>query len=151
MYSLKHLTNTLHSSILGFPRQGVLRDLKKATEAYWADKLSQEELLNEGKRLRLAHWKIQKDAGVDIIPSNDFAYYDHVLDHIQLFGVIPPRYSKYNLSQTDELFAMGRGLQKPAENIDVPALVSFSPRRYCPAILTHSGNGEMVRLKLPLR
>ena len=117
----------LHSSILGFPRQGVLRDLKKATEAYWADKLSQEELLNEGKRLRLAHWKIQKDAGVDIIPSNDFAYYDHVLDHIQLFGVIPPRYSKYNLSQTDELFAMGRGLQKPAENIDVPALVSIFP------------------------
>lgn len=77
----------VQSSILGFPRMGVLRDLKKANEAYWADKLSQEELLAEGKRLRLAHWKIQKDAGVDIIPSNDFAFYDHVLDHIQLFGV----------------------------------------------------------------
>lgn len=66
---------------------GVDRDLKKATEAYWAGKLSQEELLAEGKRLREAHWKLQKDAGVDIIPSNDFSYYDHVLDHIQLFGV----------------------------------------------------------------
>lgn len=74
-------------SILGFPRMGVNRDLKKATEAYWAGKLSQEDLLAEGKRLRLAHWKLQKDAGVDIIPSNDFSYYDHVLDHIQLFGV----------------------------------------------------------------
>lgn len=77
----------VQSSILGFPRMGVLRDLKKANEAYWADKLSQEDLLAEGKRLRLEHWKIQKNAGVDIIPSNDFAFYDHVLDHIQLFNV----------------------------------------------------------------
>ena len=66
---------------------GVNRDLKKATEAYWAGKISQKELLDEGKRLRLEHWKIQKDAGIDIIPSNDFSFYDHVLDHIQTFGV----------------------------------------------------------------
>ena len=66
---------------------GVNRDLKKATESYWAGKLSQKELLDEGKRLRLAHWKIQKDAGIDVIPSNDFSFYDHVLDHIQFFGV----------------------------------------------------------------
>ena len=66
---------------------GVNRDLKKATEAYWGGKMSQEELLAEGKRLRLDHWKIQKDAGIDVIPSNDFSYYDHVLDHIQFFGV----------------------------------------------------------------
>ena len=66
---------------------GVNRDLKKATEAYWGGKLSQADLLKEGKRLRLAHWKIQKDAGIDSIPSNDFSFYDHVLDHIQFFGV----------------------------------------------------------------
>lgn len=66
---------------------GRLRDLKKATEAYWGGKLSRDELLDEGKRLRLEHWQIQKKAGVDLIPSNDFALYDQVLDHIQLFGV----------------------------------------------------------------
>lgn len=66
---------------------GRLRDLKKATEAYWGGKLSRNELLDEGKRLRLEHWQIQKKAGVDLIPSNDFALYDQVLDHIQLFGV----------------------------------------------------------------
>lgn len=66
---------------------GRLRDLKKATEAYWGDKISRDELLKEGKRLRLEHWKIQKDAGVEVIPSNDFSFYDQVLDHIQLFGV----------------------------------------------------------------
>ena len=105
---------------------GVNRDLKKATEAYWAGKLSQKELLDEGKRLRAAHWKIQKDAGIDIIPSNDFSYYDHILDHIQLFGAIPEKYSKYKLDAIDEFFAMGRGLQKPQTDkesaIDVPSL-----------------------------
>jgi 5-methyltetrahydropteroyltriglutamate--homocysteine methyltransferase len=53
----------------------------------WGGKLSQADLLAEAKRLRLAHWKIQKDAGVDVIPSNDFALYDHVLHQIQDFGV----------------------------------------------------------------
>ena len=77
----------VHSAILGFPRMGANRDLKKANEAYWADKLSRDELVKEAKRLRLAHWQIQKDAGVDVIPSNDFAFYDHLLDHIQLFNV----------------------------------------------------------------
>lgn len=108
------------SSVLGFPRMGVLRDLKKANEAYWGGKLSQADLLAEGKRLRSAHWKIQKDAGVDVIPSNDFAFYDHVLDHIQLFGAVPDRYAKAGLDPIDEYFAMGRGHQKGG--VDVPAL-----------------------------
>lgn len=112
----------VQSAVLGFPRMGVNRDLKKATESYWAGKSSRDELLSEGKRLRQAHWKIQKDAGVDIIPSNDFSYYDHVLDHIQLFGAIPEKYSKYNLHPIDEFFALGRGRQIPDEGIDVPSL-----------------------------
>jgi len=110
----------VQSSVLGFPRMGKLRDLKKANEAYWGEKLSRDELLAEGKRLRLAHWKIQKEAGVDVIPSNDFSYYDHVLDHIQLFSAAPERYTKHNLHQLDELFAMGRGHQKGG--IDVTSL-----------------------------
>lgn len=108
------------SSVLGFPRMGVLRDLKKANEAYWGDKLSQADLIAEGKRLRKAHWKIQKDAGVDIIPSNDFAFYDHILDHIQLFNAVPERYTSQKLDPIDEYFAMGRGHQKGG--VDVPAL-----------------------------
>lgn len=110
----------VQSSILGFPRMGKLRDLKKANEAYWGGKLSRDDLLAEGKRLRQEHWKIQKDAGVDIIPSNDFAFYDHVLDHIQMFNAIPERYSSANLSPIDEYFAMGRGHQK--DGIDVQSL-----------------------------
>ncbi|CAK4034802.1 5-methyltetrahydropteroyltriglutamate--homocysteine methyltransferase [Lecanosticta acicola] len=110
----------VQSSVLGFPRMGRLRDLKKANEAYWGEKLSRDDLIAEGKRLREEHWKIQKDAGVDVIPSNDFAFYDHVLDHIQLFGAVPERYSKHRLHPLDEYFAMGRGHQKG--NVDVPSL-----------------------------
>ncbi|OTB01053.1 hypothetical protein M426DRAFT_323833 [Hypoxylon sp. CI-4A] len=110
----------VQSAVLGFPRMGVNRDLKKATEAYWAGNLSQADLLVEAKRLRLAHWKIQKDAGVDIIPSNDFALYDQVLSHIQDFGAVPERYSNAGLDRVDEYFAMGRGHQKGG--VDVPSL-----------------------------
>ncbi|KAF3013190.1 hypothetical protein G7054_g2144 [Neopestalotiopsis clavispora] len=110
----------VQSAILGFPRMGVNRDLKKATEAYWAGNLSQSDLLAEAKRLRLAHWKIQKDAGVDVIPSNDFALYDQVLSHIQDFGAVPERYSSAGLDRVDEYFAMGRGHQKGG--VDVPSL-----------------------------
>ena len=118
---LTHITaNMVKSAVLGFPRMGRLRELKKANEAYWAGSLSRDDLLAEGKRLRLEHWKIQKDAGVDIIPSNDFAFYDHVLDHIQFFNAVPPRYSQSKLEPIDEYFAMGRGHQK--DGIDVPSL-----------------------------
>ncbi|KAL6804626.1 cobalamin-independent synthase [Trichoderma sp. SZMC 28013] len=110
----------VQSAVLGFPRMGVNRDLKKATEAYWGGKISQTELLAEAKRLRLAHWKIQKDAGVDIIPSNDFALYDQVLSHIQDFGAVPERYTKDGLDTVDQYFAMGRGHQKGG--VDVPSL-----------------------------
>lgn len=110
----------VQSSILGFPRMGVNRDLKKATEAYWSGKIPQEELLAEAKRLRLAHWNLQKDAGVNIIPSNDFALYDQVLHQIQDFGAAPPRYTKNGLDRIDEYFSMGRGHQK--DGIDVPSL-----------------------------
>lgn len=62
-------------------------DCFSTSQLDWGGKISQADLLTEAKRLRLAHWKIQKDAGVDIIPSNDFALYDHVLHQIQDFGV----------------------------------------------------------------
>lgn len=114
------------SSVLGFPRIGPNRELKKITEAYWGGKASVDELLQVGKELRAANWKRQKDAGVDIIPSNDFSYYDQVLDLSLLFNVIPDRYRKYDLPLIDTLFAMGRGLQRPATGstpaVDVPAL-----------------------------
>ena len=114
------------SSVLGFPRIGAHRELKKITEAYWAGKATIDELVKTGKDIRAHNWKLQKDAGVGIIASNDFSYYDHILDLSLLFNVIPERYKKYNLPNIDTLFAMGRGLQREATEtspaVDVPAL-----------------------------
>ncbi|SSD61844.1 probable 5-methyltetrahydropteroyltriglutamate--homocysteine methyltransferase [Saccharomycodes ludwigii] len=114
------------SSVLGFPRIGAKRELKKATEAYWSGKKSVEELLKVGKEIRETNWKLQKEAGVDIIPSNDFSFYDQVLDASLLFNVIPDRYTKYDLSEIDLYFAMARGLQRQAtetsKKVDVTAL-----------------------------
>lgn len=114
------------SSVLGFPRIGPNRELKKITEAYWGGKATVEQLLDVGKQIRADNWKLQKDAGVDIIPSNDFSYYDQILDLSLLFNVIPDRYKKYDLPAIDTLFAMGRGLQRAATDsspaVDVPAL-----------------------------
>ncbi|CAB4252176.1 similar to Saccharomyces cerevisiae YER091C MET6 Cobalamin-independent methionine synthase, involved in methionine biosynthesis and regeneration [Maudiozyma barnettii] len=116
----------VQSAVLGFPRIGPNRELKKATEAYWNGKTSAEDLLKVGKEIREQNWKLQKEAGVDIIASNDFSFYDQVLDLSVLFNVIPDRYTKYQLPQLDVLFAMGRGLQRKATGsepaVDVTAL-----------------------------
>lgn len=59
----------VQSAVLGFPRIGGKREVKKATEAYWADKINVEELQKVAKETRLARWQTIKDAGVDVIPS----------------------------------------------------------------------------------
>jgi 5-methyltetrahydropteroyltriglutamate--homocysteine methyltransferase len=116
----------VQSSVLGFPRIGAQRELKKTTEAYWSGKVQLDELLKVGKDIRATNWKLQKAAGVDIIASNDFSFYDHILDTSLLFNVIPERYTKYELQPIDVLFAMGRGLQRKATEtskaVDVTAL-----------------------------
>lgn len=116
----------VQSYVLGFPRIGPNRELKKATEGYWNGKVSAEQLQQVAKDIKASNWKLQKDAGVNVIASNDFSFYDQVLDLSLLFNVIPQRYSKYELSPLDTYFAMARGLQRKATEttaaVDVPAL-----------------------------
>ena len=77
---------------LGFPRIGKKRQLKRALEAYWQGKISQQELEATGKALRAEHWNMQQKAGIDLVPVGDFAFYDHVLNTSLLFGVVPTRH-----------------------------------------------------------
>ena len=91
---------------LGFPRVGLKRELKSAIEAYWSGK--QSEALKSAKDLRARHWKLQKDAGLEY-PSNDFSFYDHVLDTILMTGATPPPYGKN--ADLHTYFAMARGHQ----------------------------------------
>ncbi|KAI0736185.1 cobalamin-independent methionine synthase [Fomitopsis betulina] len=107
------------SSVLGFPRIGGNREVKKAVEAYWAGKISADELVKAAADVRKTSWTSLKERGVDLIPSGDFSLYDHVLDHSAAFNAIPKRYSGHNLSPLDVYFAMGRGRQ--ADGVDVPA------------------------------
>ena len=70
---------TIRTHTLGFPRVGLRRELKKAQESYWAGNATREELLAVGRELRARHWDQQKQAGIDLLPVGDFAWYDHVL------------------------------------------------------------------------
>ncbi|MFZ4834965.1 5-methyltetrahydropteroyltriglutamate--homocysteine S-methyltransferase [Rouxiella sp. Mn2063] len=95
---------------LGFPRVGLRRELKKAQESYWAGNSTQEELLATGRELRARHWKQQQDAGVDLVPVGDFAWYDHVLTTSLLLGNVPARHQNADGSvDLDTLFRLGRG------------------------------------------
>ncbi|WP_282148287.1 5-methyltetrahydropteroyltriglutamate--homocysteine S-methyltransferase [Algibacter lectus] len=111
----------MKTTLLGHPRIGRQRELKKACEAFWSGKIDQTELLNTAKEIKKQNWLQQQDLGVDLIPSNDFSFYDQVLDACLTFGCIPKRYNNIDKSNYLELyFAMARGLQK--DNIDVTAM-----------------------------
>ena len=103
--------NQILTTTLGFPRIGKKRELKKATEAYWNGNLSQEELLKDASAIRKENWETQKNAGIELIPSNDFSFYDQVLDMSCLLGVVPERF-EWNGSEVDLdlMFLMARGL-----------------------------------------
>lgn len=109
---------------LGYPRIGNQRELKKACEQYWSGKISIDELKNVGKEIRLQNWELQKNNGIDLIPSNDFSYYDQVLDMTLTLGAIPERYADIladkNKTKLDVYFAMARGYQK--DGLDITAM-----------------------------
>ncbi len=96
---------------LGFPRIGRDRELKKAQEAFWKGELHEAGLRDVGRELRKVHWDLQKNAGVDLLPVGDFAWYDQVLSHSLMFGVIPERFRPHDGKPTlQTLFSMARGV-----------------------------------------
>jgi len=107
---------------LGFGRIGIKRQLKFLVEKYWNGKVTYEDLIEGSKNLRAEHWKTQKEAGIadGHIPSNDFSYYDQVLDHSFMIGAIPERYQKLEIEPVERYFAMARGCQR--DNVDVQAM-----------------------------
>ncbi|MEE3999799.1 5-methyltetrahydropteroyltriglutamate--homocysteine S-methyltransferase [Tenacibaculum sp. FZY0031] len=114
----------MQTHILGYPRIGSNRELKKACEQYWSGKTSLQELLETGRNICQQNWKTQQKAGIDLIPCNDFSYYDQVLDMTLTVGAVPKRYNEVALktsnSELDLYFAMARGYQK--DNLDITAM-----------------------------
>ncbi|MDR2342878.1 MAG: 5-methyltetrahydropteroyltriglutamate--homocysteine S-methyltransferase [Campylobacteraceae bacterium] len=101
----------IKNSIVGFPRIGKNRELKFALEAFWSNKIDDKELQKQAKELRLKNLEYQKEAGIDLISSNDFSFYDLMLDTIVLLGAIPQRFSDIS-DETKLYFAMARGDEK---------------------------------------
>jgi len=111
------------ASNLGFPRIGAQRELKKAVEAFWAGKLDEAGLIAAGKMLRQRHWRLQAQIGLQHIPSNDFSYYDQVLDTIAMVGAVPARYNWDRKTDFATYFAMARGSsQNNGQGTGVPAM-----------------------------
>ncbi|RYY35465.1 MAG: 5-methyltetrahydropteroyltriglutamate--homocysteine S-methyltransferase [Sphingobacteriaceae bacterium] len=110
---------------LGYPRVGSHRQLKKACEQYWAGRINRKDLSQVARQIKEENWQLQLDAGIDLIPCNDFSFYDQVLDMSLLLGAIPARYNQVlaNVKDNHEIdlyFAMARGYQK--DGLDITAM-----------------------------
>ena len=110
---------------LGYPRMGSHRQLKKACEQYWAGKIDRKELQAAARKIKEENWQLQLNSGIDLVPCNDFSYYDQVLDMSLLLGAIPSRYTQVLSSvktneEIDLYFAMARGYQK--DGLDITAM-----------------------------
>jgi 5-methyltetrahydropteroyltriglutamate--homocysteine methyltransferase len=99
----------MDTTVLGYPRIGERRELKKATEAFWAGRATAAALEQTAAELRRQTWQTLHEAGLTGIPSNTFSLYDHVLDTAALVNAVPTRFAE--LSGLDAYFAMARGAE----------------------------------------
>ena len=119
---------------LGYPRIGSRRELKKACEQYWSGRMTAHELHQVAKSIRQENWQLQQKAGIDLLPCNDFSFYDHVLDTTLMVGAIPERYhalaAEQQLTETDLMFAMARGYQKNGYDITAMEMTKWFDTNY---------------------
>ena len=117
-------------AVIGFPRIGAERELKFASEKYFRKEIDQTQLLQTAKELRKTHWQTQKKEGIDFISSNDFSFYDMVLDTAALLNIVPKRYRDLKLSELDTYFAMARGYQGDLGDVKALAMKKWFNTNY---------------------
>jgi 5-methyltetrahydropteroyltriglutamate--homocysteine methyltransferase len=120
----------MKTAVIGYPRIGVERELKFASEKYFKDELTVKELEKTASDLRKTHWLKQLSEKIDFISSNDFSFYDQMLDTAALLNVIPQRYKELNLSPLDEYFAMARGYQGKKGDVKALAMKKWFNTNY---------------------
>ena len=120
----------MNTSVIGYPRIGSDRQLKFASERYFKGEVSEAELLDTAKAIRRQNWLKQQEEGITFISSNDFSFYDNVLDTAVLFNIIPKRYKDLGLSPLDTYFAMARGYQGDLGNVKALALKKWFNTNY---------------------
>ena len=127
---MKQNQQTIRTNVLGYPRIGKQRELKKACEAYWAGKINREQLEATARELRKENWTLLKEAGIDLIPSNDFSYYDQVLDLSLALGAIPARYEKLKGDKLRLYFAMAHGEQNQQDDVIAMEMTKWFDTNY---------------------
>lgn len=120
----------MNTAVIGYPRIGSLRELKFASEKYFKGAVSADELQETAAYIRAANLNAQASAGIDFIPSNDFSFYDNLLDSAVLLNIIPERYRELNVSPLDTYFAMARGYQGEAGNVKALAMKKWFNTNY---------------------
>ena len=120
----------MKTAVIGYPRIGTLRELKFASEKYFRNEITEEELKETAAQLKKSRWERQKRSKIDQISSNDFSYYDMTLDAAVMFGIIPERYKELKLSELDTYFAMARGYQGQAGDVKALAMKKWFNTNY---------------------
>ncbi|MCR5738375.1 MAG: 5-methyltetrahydropteroyltriglutamate--homocysteine S-methyltransferase [Lachnospiraceae bacterium] len=120
----------MKTATVGFPRVGKNRELKFATEKYFRGEISERELLDEAAQIRKYNLSRESEAGIDLISSGDFSFYDGILDTAFALNVIPARYKALGLSDLDTFFAMARGYQGEKGNVKALAMKKWFNTNY---------------------
>ncbi|PYG87968.1 methionine synthase (B12-independent) [Ruminiclostridium sufflavum DSM 19573] len=120
----------MKSAVIGYPRVGKLRELKFASEKYFRGEITEKALEETGKNLRCEHWCLQRDAGIDYISSNDFSFYDAMLDTAVLLNAVPKRYTDLKLNRHETYFSMARGYQSVQGDVKAFAMKKWFNTNY---------------------
>ncbi len=120
----------MNTSVIGYPRIGKDRELKFASEKFFKGELDEAGLLEAAKAIRKEDLLKQKEAGITYISSNDFSFYDNVLDTAFLFNIIPQRYKDLGLSELETYFALARGYQGDKGNVKALAMKKWFNTNY---------------------
>ena len=120
----------MKTSVIGYPRIGKDRELKFASEKFFKGELDEKGLLEVARKIREEDLLAQKNAGITYISSNDFSFYDNVLDTAFLFNVIPQRYKALGLSELETYFAAARGYQGDKGNVKALAMKKWFNTNY---------------------
>ncbi|WP_295803212.1 5-methyltetrahydropteroyltriglutamate--homocysteine S-methyltransferase [uncultured Microbulbifer sp.] len=117
--------------ILGYPRIGAQRELKRAQEAYWKGEIDQRALLAVGAQVRSQNWQAQQAAGLTLTTMGDFAWYDQVLNHSLMFGAIPERFAAGAAdNKLDQYFRVARGRAPSGEPVAASAMTKWFDTNY---------------------
>ncbi len=118
------------TNVLGYPRMGAHRELKKAIESFWKGDIDATALRQVTRQIKRENWQMMKAAGIDLIPSNDFSLYDHILDMTMTVGAIPHRYDNLRGDKLNLYFAMAHGLQSNGNDVIAMEMTKWFDTNY---------------------